>query len=116
MPIINQIAKRSQLSIGKDAIKIKQTIIPSMGTSGTNGVRNGLSISGFVFRSTNTPMQTNVKANSVPILTMCPKSEMGTKPAKRDTNTMNMRFVFQGVWFLERSENILGSNPSLLME
>src|SRR5690606_33089617 len=111
----NQIPRRSQLSIGKDAIKIKQTIMPNMGTSGTNGVLNGLSISGLVFRRTNKPIQASVKANSVPILSMCPKSEIGTKPAKKDTNTMNMRFVFQGVWFLESSENILGSKPSLLM-
>lgn len=66
----SQTARRSQLSIGKEAIINTQTIIPMIGTNGTKGVLNGRSKLGSDLRRTNIPTQTNVKANKVPILTM----------------------------------------------
>src|SRR5690606_21327908 len=108
-------ASRSQLSIGSDAIIAIHTTIPSIGTNGTRGVRKGRGVSGLVLRSTIIPAQTNVKANKVPMLTMCPRSATGTKPEKILTKTINIRLVFQGVCLLDRSEKNLGNNPSLLM-
>src|SRR5690606_203935 len=116
IPIRSHIPRRSQLSIGKDAMRSKQTITPKIGRNGTKGVLKGRSNSGFVLRRTNTPIQTRVKANNVPILTIWPRSETGTKPANKETNTINIAFVFHGVWFLDKSENIFGSRPSLLIE
>lgn len=69
-PMTIQIASRSQLTIGKPAIKIKQMITPTIGNTGTNGTLNPLSASGLVFLITITPMHTSAKANKVPILTM----------------------------------------------
>lgn len=115
IPISIHIPKRSQLSIGKEAIIKTHTIIPNIGIKGTKGVLKGLSTVGFFLRRTITPIQTSVKANNVPILTMCPKSEIGTKPANMLTKIMNIRFVFQGVCRFDKSEKILGSNPSLLI-
>src|SRR5690606_6635489 len=96
-PISSQMPRRSQLSNGREAINNMQTMMPKIGITGTNGVLNGLSSSGLVLRSTRMPTQTSVNANSVPILTMCPRSETGTNPAKTDTKIMKIRFVFQGV-------------------
>ncbi|MNL17557.1 hypothetical protein D3C87_1386570 [compost metagenome] len=69
-PITIHIPKRSHDSIGKEAIISTHTNIPNIGTSGTNGVLNGLSKFGSVLRNTRIPIQTNVKANKVPILTI----------------------------------------------
>lgn len=108
--------RRSQLSIGREAINNTQTITPKIGIRGTKGVLKGLSNSGLVLRNTKIPIQTKAKANRVPILTIWPKSEIGTKPAKSETKIINTMFVFHGVWFLDKSENIFGNKPSLLME
>ena len=64
-------------------------IIPAIGTKGTRGVLNVLGASGIFLRITITPIQTNTKANKVPILTICPKSLTGTKPAKMLTKNKN---------------------------
>src|SRR5690606_39092263 len=108
----NQIASRSQLSGGKPNINITQTKTPKIGNTGTKGVRNPRLASGFVLRITITPIQTRAKANKVPILTICPKSDTGTKPANKLTKTINIRLVFQGVrFFLCNSPNKRGNNP-----
>lgn len=97
MPIAIHIIKRSQLSFGKDNIISKQTITPSKGTTGTNGALNFRGISGIVLRMIMTPMHTRIKANNVPIETICPKSETGTNPENRLTKSIKNIFVFQGV-------------------
>ena len=70
IPKAIQIANLIQASKGKEDIKYTQTITPIIGTNGTNGVLNGLGLSGSVFLSNITPIQTNEKANKVPIDTM----------------------------------------------
>src|ERR1039458_2506026 len=57
------------------------------------------------------PMHTITKANSVPMLVMCPSFEIGRKPEKSETNAMKIRLQRQGVRnFLWTSENTLGSS------
>lgn len=57
-----------QVIIGKLSIRIKQDIMPSRGTTGTNGHLKGLLVVGLVFLKIKTPPQTMMKAASVPIL------------------------------------------------
>ena len=45
-----------------------QTMIPNIGTSGTNGVLNGLCRLGSFLRRIITPAQTSTKANNVAML------------------------------------------------
>ncbi len=59
------------------------------------------------------PTQTMTNANSVPMLVMCPTTEIGAKAENSATNTMNSRFERHGVRnFGWMSEKILGSRPS----
>src|SRR4029078_10040450 len=103
-------------SPGKKTIMNKQVPIPSIGTTGTKGVLNALGASGIFFLSTNTPMQTRIKANKVPILVISPTTLAGTKAANKLTNTRNNVLLFAGVLNLGCTcENIFGNSPSLLM-
>lgn len=101
VPSVIQMAKRIHASKGNDDIKYTHTITPIIGTNGTNGVLKGRGLSGSVLRNNNTPIQTNEKANKVPIDTMWPKSVTGTKPAKILTKTMKNKLVLKGVLNLE---------------
>ena len=53
-----------------------------IGNTGTNGVRNGRSMSGLVRRRMITPMLTSTNANSVPMLTSLTISDSGTSAAR----------------------------------
>ena len=53
-----------------------------IGNSGTNGTRNGRSMSGCVRRRMITPMFTSRNANSVPMLTSLTISLSGTRAAR----------------------------------
>ena len=85
------------VSSGRNTIIKRQVTMPRIGTSGTNGVLNARGISGCLFRSTHTPMHTNIKAKSVPMLVISPTTLAGTKAANRLTNNMNSIFDFAGV-------------------
>src|SRR6185503_15659172 len=90
-----------------------QTMIPNIGTSGTNGVLNGLCKLGSFLRRIITPAQTSTKANRVPIEVRSPATVPGTNPANKPTNTNNTILLLYGVRnFGCRSQNILGSKPS----
>src|SRR5690606_1626933 len=106
----------SQLTSGNESIISTHTIIPNIGTKGTKGVLNGRFAVGLLLRKTSIPIHTNVNANNVPILTICPRSDTGTNPANMLTKTIKIKFVFHGVCLLDKSENILGKRPSLLIE
>jgi len=93
----SQINKRNQVSSGKNAIINRQVPIPNSGTHGKNGVLNARGKSGIVLRMTNTPKQTNIKANKVPILVISPTILAGTNAAKRLTKSINNKFDFAGV-------------------
>ena len=80
MPI--QINNLSQVSKGSATIWARQTAAPRIGTMGTHGVLKGLFISGLVFLSTIIPIQTIVKASSVPMDTSSLKTLIGRLPAK----------------------------------
>ena len=106
-----------QLSASNENIKYPQTKTPAIGTKGTSGVLKALGASGIFLRITKIPMHTKEKANRVPMLTICPKSLIGTNPAKILTKNIKKIFVFHGVrnleWICPKN---LGSNPSLLIE
>jgi hypothetical protein len=85
------------VSRGKNAIIKKQVIIPNIGTSGTNGVLKDLGASGIDFRITITPVQTKIKANSVPILVISPTTLPGIKAANALTNTRKNKLDLYGV-------------------
>ena len=90
--------------------------MPSIGTNGTNGVLNALGKSGILLRMTQTPMQTRIKAKSVPMLVISPTTLAGTKAAKALTKTINKRLLFAGVCVIGfTAENTFGIKPSLLM-
>src|SRR6476620_8058358 len=67
-PITSHHPNRSHASRGRPRITKKQSPAPTMPTTWTNGTRNGRFRSGSVYRSTMTPMQTSMNANSVPML------------------------------------------------
>src|SRR5690554_2774987 len=97
IPIASHKSSLHQLSFSKESIKYPQTTTPAIGTKGTNGTLKALGASGIFLRITNTPIQTKEKANRVPMLTICPKSLIGTNPAKILTKTIKKILVFQGV-------------------
>ena len=76
----------SQLVQPNPKIIAAQTIIPNIGTSGTNGVLNCLGNSGFVFLKMITAAHTRINANKVPMLVMSPTISPGTNAAKAPTN------------------------------
>ena len=77
----------------------KQTKIPKIGTNGTKGVLNSRFIFGSVFLKTITEIQTNMKANKVPILVISPTISPGTKAAKRPTITKIAKLALYGVLY-----------------
>ncbi len=93
----SQMNRRIHVSHPSEYIIEKQTMTPATGIKGTHGVLNGRGRSGWVLRSTMTPMQTITKANSVPMEVMWPSLEIGTKPAKMLTKTMKSRLDRHGV-------------------
>src|SRR5690554_6684642 len=117
MPMIIQTINLIQVSKGKNTIINRQTNTPSTGIKGTSGTRKALGAFGIVFRSTNTPRQTNINANKVPILVISPTTLPGTKAANKLMNTKKNKFDLKGVLSLEcKVENNLGTSPSLLIE
>ena len=74
---------------------------PSIGINGTSGVLNSLLISGSVFRKIITAIQTNIKANKVPILDISTTKSTKTKTAKIKKNTKNLSVESQkkALWY-----------------
>ncbi len=80
------------------------------------GVLNALGAFGICFLNTNTPIQTRINANKVPMLVISPTILAGIKAAKRLTNNKEKHIAFAGVLnFGCTSENTLGIKPSLLI-
>ena len=87
-----------------------------IGITGTNGTRNGRSRSGWLRRSTITPIATRMKANSVPMLTSSASVFSGMKKASAATTAPVIRVVRYGVpKRFETLANIGGSRPSRLI-
>src|SRR6202048_1978393 len=92
-------------------------MIPRVETTGTAGTRNPRSRSGRRARMIQTPAQTRMKANSVPMLVISPVTSAGTKAASKPVKTKKSMFDLYGV--LNRgctSEKTLGTSPSRLIE
>lgn len=103
----------NQVSNGKNTIMNKQVRTPKIGTNGTHGVLKALGASGWVLRMTNTPIQTRIKANKVPILVISPTTRAGINAAKRLTKIINKKLFFDGVLNTGCTyEKILGIKPS----
>ena len=102
-----------QVAPSKEVIIATHTKTPKIGNSGTNGTRYGRGNKGWVRRRMITPIQTMTKANSVPILVMCPNLEIGKNPAKRLIKTIKIVFEIHGVFHFGCTvEKTAGSKPS----
>src|SRR5262245_24860704 len=88
---------RYQFSTGSENINNRHERMPSIGTIGYNGARNGRSALGLVLRMINTAAQTITKANSVPMLVMCSSASIGRNPVRVATNTPTRIVDFHGV-------------------
>ena len=86
MPTISQTIKRYQFSLPNPKIMAEQTIMPNIGTKGTNGVLNGRTKSGSLYLNKMIPIQTKTKANKVPMLVISPTISPGIKAANKPTN------------------------------
>src|SRR5690348_6965601 len=105
--------RRSQFDQPSEYISAKLTMIPRIGTAGTQGVRNGRGWAGCLIRITHTPAQTITKANKVPMLVMRPTMLSGSRAEKGATRQQKSRLERQGVWYLGwMSEKTRGSRPS----
>src|SRR3954471_8671141 len=96
-PMMSQMMSRYQFSAGSENISSRQVAMPKIGTSGTNGARNGRFAFGFVLRMTMTAPQTMTKAKSVPMLVISASIESGMKPAIAATKMPVKMVDFQGV-------------------
>ena len=67
--------------------------IPKIGTKGTNGVLNDLSMFGLLTRMIHTPALTNTKAKRVPKEVKSPATLPGTKAANNPTKTKRIQFA-----------------------
>src|ERR1700693_2427571 len=96
-PRINQTNSLNQLAAGNENISSRQQAIPSTGTKGTRGHRNGRDASGFVFLMIRTAPQTIVNANNVPILVKLSSASIGSNAVMIPTNSPMAIVLFQGV-------------------
>ena len=109
--------RRTQLAHPSPNIIAPQTIMPSMGTRGTNGVLKGLSALGSLFLMMITPAHTSTKAKSVPMLVISPTMSPGTKAEKRPMKRNRIIFDLYGVCHVGcMSENTAGISPSFDIE
>ena len=76
-----QTASRIQVWLGKVSMSPRQNTIPRIGTTGTNGVRNGRARFGLLTRRTHTPALTMTNASSVPMLTSSASRPTGKNAA-----------------------------------
>ena len=97
----NQMMRRAQLVQPKPYIIAEQTNTPIIEVNLYAGVLKARGSSGFLTRSIQTPIQTNIKANKVPILVISPTISPGTKPAKTLTNAKMIQFDLCGVYLRE---------------
>src|SRR4030095_9455143 len=94
-----------------------QTRMPRIDTNGNAGTVKPRGISGRRFRMIQTPAQTSMNANSVPILVISPTMLSGRKAANSEVNTKNNMFDLYGVlYFGWTSEKTRGTRPSWLIE
>src|SRR6476620_8637981 len=90
-------------------------MMPSVETIGTAGTRNARSKSGREARRIQTPAQTSMNANSVPILVISPTMSSGMNAPKTPVNKKKRMFDLYGVLnFGCTSEKVFGTSPSRL--
>ena len=74
-------------------------------------------MSGRRTRMIQTPAQTSMNANSVPMLVISPTMLSGMNAANSAVNTKNSMFDLYGVWYFGcTSEKTFGTRPSWLIE
>src|SRR5579863_8807130 len=103
----SQTISRSQFDPPSEYISAKLTIMPRIGTTGTQGVWNGRACPGFFTRITQTPAQTITKANNVPMLVIRPTMLSGRNAENGATKKKNSTFERHGVcsfgWISEKT-------------
>ena len=80
-PTTNQMTNRNQFSLGSESISSTHKMIPSDGKTGENGHRKGRTRSGSVYLRSNTEVQTNANAKSVPMFVKSAKMLSGNRLA-----------------------------------
>src|SRR5271170_8445550 len=95
MPTTSQTTNRIQVMAFNPDMSPSETIMPNIGTKGTNGVLNGRTSSGRRTRRIHTPAQTITNASKVPMLTSCPKSPIGTSAPTNATHNPTIAVDFQ---------------------
>ena len=83
-----------------------------IGNTGTNGTRKPRSRSGWVRRSTTTPMLTITNANSVPMFTSLASSASGRKAASAAMPRPKTTVVLAGVLRAVSRPKNFGTSPS----
>src|SRR6478752_2082639 len=90
---------------------------PSVETTGSAGTTKPRGTSGLRRRMIQTPMQTRMNANSVPMLVISPTTSSGMNAANKDVNTKNSQLDLCGVLNVGCAcENTGGTRPSRLIE
>src|ERR1017187_3878226 len=79
-PITSQTKKRTHVSTGSDIISTRHVTIDRPGRYGDPGTRNPRGRSGCLRRSTITPAETTMKANSVPIFARSANQSISKTP------------------------------------
>lgn len=112
--MINQTTYLIQVVKSKLRIRNAQKKMESIGTIGTNGHLNFLSIFGDVLRKTKIDTDTNMNATKVPILTISDNVSIENKAPNKPAEIPNIHVAINGVLVLLLIiEKILGTSPSL---
>ena len=85
--------RRIHVSKGRKTIIKRQMQIPKTGITGTPGVLKARGASGCFFRMTKMPIETRMKAKSVPMLVNSPATCAGTKRVNVLTNSKNNKLL-----------------------
>src|SRR5579864_8243721 len=96
----SQLRKTSQVSRCSETIISNETAMPMIGTNGTQGTRNGRCKSGCCLRRIQTPPETTVKANSVPMLVSSSSLLIGNVAASNATQIPTKIVEIYGVRIL----------------
>ena len=96
-PMASHTTKRICVTVGSMMTRIPQKRIDRIGTSGTQGQRNGRTRSGAFLRRMMTDADTMMKAASVPMLTISATIPIGTRPARMDDTMATNKELRTGV-------------------
>src|ERR1017187_6393469 len=112
-PTISQTKNLTHVSSGKAIISTRQKAMEIIGSHGDPGTLNPRGRAGWVLRSTITPRETMMNANSVPMFAKSAKVPISQMPAGIPTTRPAIQVLMCGVlWTGWTLENTRGSRPS----